>query len=69
MRPRGGTGAAARRGPHRRNRDPGTYLLAALLDVDAAEALNPAFLERVVNDAIPLTIAPRETKTQDIRIK
>jgi hypothetical protein len=47
---------------------PGSYLLAAVTDVEPGEWLDPAFLQKLVAGAIPLTIAEGERKVQDIRI-
>ena len=47
---------------------PGSYLLAAVTDVETGEWLDPAFLEKLIPGAIPLTVAEGEKKVQDIRI-
>jgi hypothetical protein len=46
----------------------GNYYLAALPEFDRNEWHTPGFLEQVVPGAIPLTLAPGEHKTQDIRL-
>ena len=47
---------------------PGSYLLAAVTDVETGEWFDPAFLQKLKDLAIPLTIAEGENKVQDIRI-
>ncbi len=47
---------------------PGSYLLAAVTDVEPGEWYDPGFLQKIVPGAIPLAIAEGEKKVQDIRI-
>jgi hypothetical protein len=48
---------------------PGDYYLAALADVAPNEWLDAAFLERIVNLAVPVTIRSGEQATQSLQIK
>lgn len=50
-----------------RNLPAGTYLLAAVDDVEPGEWFDPAFLQRLAPSAIRFTIADGEQKTQDLR--
>ena len=46
----------------------GTYLVAALTDVEPSDLDDPKFLEQVVPAGLRVTIASGEKKTQDLRI-
>ena len=48
------------------NLPPGTYLLAAVDDVEPGEWFDPAFLQRLAPSAIRLAIADGEQKARDI---
>jgi len=48
---------------------PGEYFLAALADVAPNEWRDPAFLERAVRHAVPVTIGPGEQKVQSLQIR
>ena len=52
-----------------RNLLPGEYLLAAVTDIDNGEWLDPAFLDQIAPNALKLSLAEGEKKTQDIRIR
>jgi hypothetical protein len=47
-----------------RNMPAGDYLLAAAIDVDQGEWMDPAFLAQFVQSSIKISIAEGETKTQ-----
>jgi hypothetical protein len=47
---------------------PGDYLLAAVTDVRPGEQFDPDFLAALAREAIRMTVAPGETKTQDVRL-
>jgi len=47
---------------------PGDYHLAAIDDVEAGEWFDPAFLQRLLPNAMLLTLAEGEQKVQDIRL-
>ena len=47
---------------------PGEYLVAALEDVEAGEWFDPAFLQRVSQAAIRISLSAGERKTQEIRV-
>ena len=46
----------------------GAYYLAALTDVEPAEAQQPAFLEQLVGSAVKVTVAEGQQARQDLRI-
>lgn len=48
---------------------PGNYLIAAVTDIERGEQFNPAFLTALAAQAIPVTIAAGERKTQDIAVR
>lgn len=48
---------------------PGSYLLAAGIDLERDEQFDPAFLDSLVPAAVPLTVQPGERKVQDLIIK
>ena len=45
---------------------PGAYLVAATLDVEQGEWMDPSFLQRVAAGAVPVTLADGEQKVQDL---
>jgi len=47
---------------------PGQYRIAALTDLESADAITPAFLESLVAASLPVTIADRQRTTQNLRI-
>jgi uncharacterized protein (DUF2141 family) len=47
----------------------GTYRLAVVRDLGPDDTASPAFLEQLVQASIPVTLAPGETKVQDVRIQ
>jgi protocatechuate 3,4-dioxygenase beta subunit len=51
-----------------RNVPPGEYNLVAVDDVEPGEWFDPAFLQRLVQGALRVTIAEGEKKVQDIRV-
>lgn len=48
---------------------PGDYYLAVVTEVEPDEAADPRFLETLLTAAIRVTIAPGETRRQDLRIE
>ena len=46
----------------------GSYRIAALTDIAQGEANDPTFLEQLVSASIPFTLAPGESKVQDIKM-
>ena len=50
------------------NLPPGTYLLAALTDVDPDEWQKPEFLEALVSSSVKIALGEGERKRQDLRI-
>ena len=52
---------------HFRNLPPGDYLMVAVDDVEQGEWFDPAYLEKVRQDATRLSISEGEKKTQDLR--
>jgi tellurite resistance protein len=46
----------------------GTYLIAALTDVEPGEWTTAAFLEALMPAAVPVALADGETKRQDLRV-
>jgi uncharacterized protein (DUF2141 family) len=50
------------------NLPPGTYLLAALTDVDPDEWQKPEFLEALVSSSVKIALGEGEKKRQDLRI-
>lgn len=52
-----------------KNLPPGTYRLAAAIDVEYREWLDPAFLRELAGSSMPVTLGDGEKKTQDIRVK
>ena len=51
-----------------RNLPPGEYHLAAVEDVEPGEWFDPAFLQRLVDASVTVTLAEHERKTQDLRL-
>jgi hypothetical protein len=47
---------------------PGDYLIAAVIDAEPGEWMDPAFLAQLVTASIRVPLAEGETRTQDIRI-
>ena len=47
---------------------PGSYLLAATLDVEPGEWMDPSFLQRLSPAAIPVLLVEGEPKVQDLRV-
>jgi hypothetical protein len=47
---------------------PGDYLVAALTDLSPEELADPSFLEQLLPNALKVTVADGENKTQDLRI-
>ena len=47
----------------------GSYLLAALTDLDALDLLDMAFLEQIAPAGVKVSIGEAEKKVQDLRIK
>jgi hypothetical protein len=51
-----------------RNLPAGDYRLTAVIDVEPGEWFDPEFLQQVVGYSTPITLAPGERKTQDLRV-
>ena len=47
---------------------PGSYYLAAIDDVEPGEWFDPAFLQRLLPNAMTLSLGEGEHKAQDIRL-
>jgi hypothetical protein len=47
---------------------PGDYRIAAVLDIAPNEANDPAFLQQLLQAAVPFTLAPGEKHVQDFKI-
>jgi len=50
------------------NLPPGEYRVAAVVDIAAGEANDPAFLEQLVPASVPIALAEGDRKVQDLRI-
>jgi hypothetical protein len=50
------------------NLPPGTYLLAAVTDVEPGQWFDPAYLQQLMPSAIRFTIGEGEKKVQDLRL-
>ncbi len=48
---------------------PGNYLIAAVTDIERGEQFDPAYLAALSQQAVPVTLAAGERKTQDLMIK
>jgi len=48
---------------------PGTYLIAAVEDVEQFQWLDPAFLESLIPTATKITLGPSQKLTQDFVVK
>ncbi len=49
--------------------NPGSYLIAAVEDVETFQWLDPAFLESLVPTATKITVGPSQKITQDLVVK
>jgi uncharacterized protein (DUF2141 family) len=47
---------------------PGEYRITAVTDVETGEWYDPAFLQQLVGPSTPISLAPGEKKTQDLRL-
>ena len=47
---------------------PGDYLVAAVIDVEPGEWIDPAFLQRLTPASLPVTLAEGEQKVQDLKL-
>ena len=46
---------------------PGEYRLVAVDDVEPGQWFDPAFLKELIGASMPVSLAPGEKRTQDIR--
>ena len=56
-------------GPGPASLPPGNYLIAAVTDIERGEQFDPAYLAALSQQAVPVTLAAGERKTQDLMIK
>ena len=56
-------------GPGPNTLPPGSYLLAAVTELDRDEQYDPSLLARLADAAVPVKLAAGEHKTQDLVVK